>query len=262
MLSQIANSLLFAPNVLVAATVVALVLLLCKRTILGTLTLAFGLVWVLAWSLPVTTLYAGGWLEKRYAQNTTVEMQTADAIVVLGGHVQGNRSNWFEPYDRQSVISRESRAAALFFDGRAPLIILSGGALEGNISDTATMSRSLQKLGIPNDVIIEETQSQNTLENAELTDQTLRSLQKKTIFLVTSALHMPRAMLAFESTGIKAWPAPLPAQIKWSQSSSQHRWLPSVQTLLASRSIIKEYVGLLVYWSETTFSANRSMHSQ
>lgn len=181
-MNQFANSLLFAPNVLVAAAVLALVLLLFKRTITGTLTLAFGLLWVLAWSLPITTLYAGGWLENRYAQHPTVENQSADAIVVLGGHVQGNRSNWFEPYDRESVVNRESRAASLYFAGRAPLIILSGGALEGNISDTATMARSLQKLGIPDDVIIQETESKNTLENAELTDQTLRSLQRKASF--------------------------------------------------------------------------------
>ncbi len=261
MLTQIANSLLFAPNVLVAAAIIALVLMLFKRTITGALTLAFGLLWVLAWSLPITTLYAGGWLEKRYAQPTNLEMPLADAIVVLGGHVQGNRSNWFEPYDRQSVVNRESRAASLYFAGRAPLIILSGGALEGNISDTASMARSLQKLGIPDDAIIQETQSQNTLENAELTDQTLRSLQKKSIFLVTSALHMPRAMLAFESTGIKAWAAPLPPQISWAQKPSQSTWLPDLHTLLASRSIIKEYAGLLVYWAETTFNTNQSVNS-
>jgi uncharacterized SAM-binding protein YcdF (DUF218 family) len=261
MLNQIANSLLFAPNVLVAAAVIALVLLLFKRTLMGSLTLAFGILWVLAWSLPITTLYAGGWLEKRYAQHQNIEMQSADAIVVLGGHVQGNRSNWFEPYDRESVVSRESRAASLYFAGRAPLIILSGGALEGNISDTANMARSLQKLGIPNKAIIQETQSKNTLENAELTDQTLRSLQKKSIFLVTSALHMPRAMLAFETTGIQAWPAPLPPQIRWTQETGQHKWWPDLHTLLASRSIIKEYAGLLVYWGETTFNTNQSVNS-
>lgn len=255
-MNQFANSLLFAPNVLVVAAIVALVLLLFKRTIMGTLTLALGLLWVLAWSLPITTLYAGGWLENRYAQHPTAEKQSADAIVVLGGHVQGNRSNWFEPYDRQSVVNRESRAASLYFAGRAPLIVLSGGALEGNISDTATMARSLQKLGIPSQVIIQETESKNTLENAELTDQTLRSLQKKSIFLVTSALHMPRAMLAFESTGIKAWPAPLPPQIRWIKERGLRIWLPNLQTLLASRSIIKEYAGLLVYWGETTLNTN------
>lgn len=255
-MNQFANSLLFAPNVLVVAAIVALVLLLFKRTIMGTLTLALGLLWVLAWSLPITTLYAGGWLENRYAQHPTAENQSADAIVVLGGHVQGNRSNWFEPYDRQSVVNRESRAASLYFAGRAPLIVLSGGALEGNISDTATMARSLQKLGIPSQVIIQETESKNTLENAELTDQTLRSLQKKSIFLVTSALHMPRAMLAFESTGIKAWPAPLPPQIRWIKERGLRIWLPNLQTLLASRSIIKEYAGLLVYWGETTLNTN------
>jgi hypothetical protein len=63
-------------------------------------------------------------------------------------------------------------------------------------------------------------------------------------------------MLAFETTGIQAWPAPLPPQIRWTQETSQHKWWPDLHTLLASRSIIKEYAGLLVYWGETTFSSN------
>jgi len=249
MFSQLSTSLLFAPNVLVVTIVFALFLFLIKRKLIASLVLLFGLTWVLAWSMPVTALYAGGWLENRHSQQTpNLEKPTVDAIVVLGGHVQGNRANWFEPYDRQSVISRESRAASLYFAGRAPLILLSGGALEGNISDTATMARSLQQMGIPAEAIVQETQSQNTLENAELTDQTLSALQKKRILLVTSAIHMPRAMLAFESTSIEAWPAPLPAQIKWNSPPQRSIWQPDLQTLLASRSIIKEYAGLLFYW--------------
>lgn len=251
MLNQLTNSLLFPPNVFVLAAVLALVLFLFKRSILGSLMLTLGLLWVLAWSLPVTTVYAGGWLEDRYAQHPNLDKPTVDAIVVLGGHVQGNRANWFEPYDRQSVVNRESRAAALYFAGRAPLILLSGGALEGDVSDTATMARSLQQLGIPAQAILQETQSKNTLENAELTEVTLSALEKKHILLVTSALHMPRAMLAFESTSIEAWPAPLPAQIKWNHATDRLLWTPDLHTLLASRSIIKEYVGLLYYWSGT-----------
>lgn len=254
MLSQLTNSLLFAPNVVVVAVVIALVFFLFKKFFLGGLTLTVGLLWVLAWSLPITTLYAGGWLENRYSQHPDMDDRTVDAIVVLGGHVQGNRSNWFEPYDRQSVVNRETRAASLYFAGRAPLILLSGGALEGDVSDTATMARSLQQLGIPAEAIIQETQSKNTLENAELTGQILRPMQKKRILLVTSALHMPRAMLAFESTAILAWPAPLPAQIQWRQSADRFIWKPDLHTLLASRSIIKEYAGLLFYWGQNHFN--------
>lgn len=249
-LNQFSYSLLFPPNVMLVLFVIAVLLLLLRRRYLASFTFLLGLLWVLAWSIPVTTLYAGSWLESRYTFQPKLESPTVDAIVVLGGHIQGNRPNWFEPYDKQSIVSRESRAASLYLAGRAPLILLSGGALEGNISDTATMARSLRSMGIPPNAIIEETQSQNTRENATLTDQALSTLQKKSVLLVTSALHMPRAMAAFESTSIQATAAPLPAQIKWKPEFVQSPWQPNLQTLLASRSIIKEYAGLILYWIE------------
>jgi|AntAceMinimDraft_13_1070369.scaffolds.fasta_scaffold50468_1 uncharacterized SAM-binding protein YcdF (DUF218 family) len=256
LLSQISHGLLFPPNVMLATFVLAVLLVFLKRKFLAGLTFTLGFLWMLAWSLPITTLAAGGWLENRYTFQPELETSTVDAIVVLGGHVQGNRVNWFEPFDESAVVSRESLAASLYLAERAPLIVLSGGALEGNISDTATMARSLRQLGIPADAIIEETQSQNTRENATLTDQTLRSLKKKRLLLVTSALHMPRAMAAFDSTSVQATAAPLPAQIQWKSNFNRSPWQPDMQTLLASRSIIKEYAGLLLYWIQSLFSGN------
>jgi len=249
MLSKVLYSLLFPPNVLLGLTVVSVLLLLIFRWRWVPLTLLLiGLLWVLAWSLPATTIYSGRILEQRYPQLEASAYPKVEVIVVLGGHIQGNRINWFEAYDKQSVISRESLAAALYFANRAPLILLSGGALDGNVSDTASMARSLIRLGIPAQAILQETLSQNTWENAELTDQTLRSLEKKSILLVTSALHMPRAVTAFQNTNIAVTPAPLPPQIAWRPRHSHSIWSPNLHTLMASSSIIKEYAGLIVYW--------------
>jgi len=249
MMSSLAYSMLFPPNVLVALVVLAVFLLLIKRRGSAMACLLAGLFWVLIWSLPITTIMAGGWLEHRFAQRPADQYPTAQAIVVLGGHIQGNRRNWFEPYEAANVVGRETLAAELYEAGRAPLILLSGGALVGNISDTANMARNLQGAGIPTDAILQETQSQSTLENAVLTQETLRKRRINRILLVTSALHMPRAMAAFEHTNIAVTAAPLAPQIKLPENIIQNPWSPDLHTLLASRSIIKEYAGLLVYWA-------------
>ncbi|UOD51490.1 YdcF family protein [Orrella daihaiensis] len=248
MVSSLAYSLLFPPNVLVALVVLAVLLLLIKRRILAITCLLFGLAWVLLWSLPITTVFSGGWLEHRYPAREPAAYPQAQAIVVLGGHIQGNRRNWFEPYDRINVVGRESLAADLYKADRAPLIVLSGGALEGNISDTASMARSLERAGIPAQAIVQETESQSTLENAELTQKTLKKLNLDRVLLVTSALHMPRAMAAFDGTSVAVTPAALPPQIRLDGSTPQTNWSPDLHTLLASRSIIKEYAGLVIYW--------------
>ena len=248
MLNSLAYSLLFPPNVLVALVVLAVFLLLIRKRISAIACLLFGLSWVLVWSLPLTTLATGGWLESRFPASNPGQYPQAQAIVVLGGHIQGNRRNWFEPYDRANVVGRESLAAELYLANRAPLIILSGGALEGNISDTANMARSLERSGVPGHAVLQETESQSTLENAELTQKTLGAMGLNQILLVTSALHMPRAMAAFDNTGITVTAAPLAPQIKLDDASATANWSPDLHTLLASRSIIKEYVGLMVYW--------------
>lgn len=250
MLNSLAYSLLFPPNVLVAFVVLAVLLLLLRKRADAIFCLLLGLGWVLAWSLPVTSLMAGGWLENRFPARNPATYSQAQAIVVLGGHIQGNRRNWFEPYDRANVLGRESLAAELYLANRAPLIVLSGGALEGNVSDTANMARALERSGVPPEAILQETESQSTLENAKLTQMTLQKLGVDHILLVTSALHMPRALLAFDNTSISVSPAPLPPQIKLDDSTTQMAWMPDLHTLLASRSIIKEYAGLVVYWFE------------
>ena len=247
-MSNLAYSFLFAPNVLVALVVLAVFLLMIRRRITAIVCLLAGLFWVLMWSLPVTTMVAGGWLENRFAQRSPELYPQAQAIVVLGGHIQGNRRNWFEPYERANVIGRETLAAALYQAQRAPLVLLSGGALVGNISDTANMARNLEGAGVPAEAILQETESQSTLENAVLTQETLAKLNLDRILLVTSALHMPRAMAAFDHTQITVTAAPLPPQIVLNNDLAKQPWSPDLHTLLASRSIIKEYAGLLLYW--------------
>ena len=135
-----------------------------------------GLLWVLVWSLPETSLYLGGKLETRYHYQLSETLPKADVIVVLGGNIQGNRANWFEPYNRATATDRVDRAAELYFAGRAPKIILSGGALEGRVSDARAMARTLRQKGVPESAVILENEARNTYENALLTQSLLTSM--------------------------------------------------------------------------------------
>jgi uncharacterized SAM-binding protein YcdF (DUF218 family) len=242
------NGLLYPPNLSFLLLTIACVALFLRKRFFSVMLIGVAIIWIVMWSLPVTTLVAGGFLEDRYASLAAKDYPTADAIVVLGGHIQGNRSNWFTPYDKQMVRSRETLAAELFRAQRAPVIVLSGGALEGPIGDTNNMARNLVQNGIPERVIVLETSSQNTFENALLTQKTLSALEKKRILLVTSALHMPRSMAAFEKQPIEVTAAPLPKQITVPHLRPLNIWQPDALTLESSRSILKEYLGLFVYW--------------
>ena len=203
--------------------------------------------WLVLWSLPVTSVKVGSFLEEQYAVSSYDELPTADAIVVLGGNTAANRQNWFEEtLDSESAFRRVDMAQKLYAAGKAPKVIVSGGANEGIISEARGMEFALRNLGVPADAIIREDHSQTTRENALYTKKTMAEHQINSVLVVTSALHMPRAMGVFNHLGITAYAAPNPPQIVVpSDEPDFSLYKPNKRALAASRSIIKEY---LCYW--------------
>ncbi len=242
------TNLIIPINLCIALIVAGVVLGLLRWRKTAAALVAAGLIWVLAWSLPATSLWLGGALEHRYPYQDPQQAPTADAIVVLGGNTANGRANWFLPYDKDTAIMRVDTAADLYLAGRAPKVVLSGGALEGNVSEAQGMAHRMRQHGVPDSALVLENASRNTYENAALTEDTLRANEIKKVLLVTSALHMPRSMAAFSKQGVQAIAAPAPPQIVLPPDSTLSPWLPDARTLDASRSIIKEYAGLLVYW--------------
>lgn len=207
-----------------------------------------GVAWAAAWSLPVTSLWLGGSLERLYPYHAPADLPKADAIVVLGGNTANDRPNWFLPYERETAVRRFQTAAQLYLAGRAPRIVLSGGALSGEVSEAQGMAHALRLSGIPESALILENFSRTTYENATLTEDELKDRHIGTVLLVTSALHMPRAMAAFRKQGVTAIAAPSQPQIVLPAEQPLSPWLPDQRAFDASRSIIKEYSGLFVYW--------------
>jgi uncharacterized SAM-binding protein YcdF (DUF218 family) len=243
-----ANLLLYPPGLCLILLAVAVLLSLIKQRALAIILSVVALCWVMAWSLPVTTLFLGGLLESRHPYKDPKDLPRADVIVVFGGQTQGNRANWFEPYNRATAIDRIDRAEALYLAGRAPRILLSGRAREGKVSEAQIMARILRQRGIPDSALLLENDSRNTSENARFTDITMRGQKLKSALLVTSALHMPRALASLEKRGIKVTSAGSGPQIVLPVSNTPNIWLPQLRSLDASRTIIKEYLGILGYW--------------
>src|SRR5690606_9233210 len=111
------------------------------------------LAWALFWSLPASSLWAGGRLEQLYPQQDPALAPASPAIVVLGGSTANGRRNWFEPYDRATARARVDTAVELYHEERSPLVVVSGAALDGKVSEARIMALSLQEQGVPSEAI-------------------------------------------------------------------------------------------------------------
>ena len=207
--SSYLTNLIIPFNLCMTLVVIGLVLGLFRLRKTGGALIVAGLLWALAWSLPATSVWLGGALESRYPHLSPEQSPTADAIVVLGGNTANGRANWFLPYEKDKAVVRIDIAAQLYLAGRAPKVLLSGGALEGDVSEARGMAHAIRQQGVPETALILENSSRTTYENAAMTeDQLARGIGK---ILVTSALHMPRAMAAFAKQGVVAIAAPAAA---------------------------------------------------
>ncbi len=200
-------------------------------------------------------------LEWRYAPppGEVTAIPHADAIVVLGGATRT------PGYPRPTAEVNEAGdrllyAAWLYQNGAAPTIVLSGGnppwSGPQGLSEAEVMADLLDRMGVPQTALLLETDSWNTYENAAASLKLLKAHGIKTIILVTSALHMPRAYATFNIPEITVTPAPTDfwvSQAEWNYytqpklSVQLMNLLPSAQDLALTTQAIKEYIGIVVY---------------
>ena len=90
-------------------------------------------------------------------------------------------------------------------------LVLSGGAVFGSQSSARVMAEAAAALGVNPKVLVLETESRDTEEEASLIQ---RMVKKDRFILVTSAAHMPRSMTHFRKLGLEPIPAPADFQAK------------------------------------------------
>lgn len=211
-----------------------------RRT--GTTLLVLALAWLWAWSTPALSEAFQEHVERPYPEVPVEALPRADAIVLLGGGMAPAAHGRLHP-DLGSAADRVWHAARVFRAGKAPILLASGGSDPAVTpsSEAASMAALLVELGIPSSAIVQETRSRTTGENARFAAELLRPRQARSILLVTSALHMPRAVLEFERQGFRVIPAA--ADHAQTQYAGVQLWLPDAGALHDSARTWKEVVG-------------------
>ncbi|MGB3136520.1 MAG: YdcF family protein [Nodosilinea sp.] len=196
-------------------------------------------------------------LEWRY-QDTT-DLPEAQAIVVLGGAInpQFPPRPWIDVRDEGD---RVLHGARLYLEGKAPLLVFSGGRItwgqSQSRSEAADMVELAAALGVPRSAMLTEPDSLNTFENAAYTQVLLANRDVERILLVTSAMHMPRSLAIFRKQGFEAIPAPTDFHVaKVPRDPAQTTWqgrtlslIPQTENLHYLTRALKEYLGIVIYW--------------
>ena len=201
------------------------------------------LVWLWVWSMPALSHWLRDTLEGQFPPLAMKDVPQAKALVVLGGGVlpPSGRST---DSNLQASADRIWYAARLYHAGKAPLLLLSGGsdAQRDAYSEARAMAILLQDLGVPPQALVLEEASRNTLQNATFSATALKARGINGILLVTSALHMPRAISLFAAQGLQAIPAPTDFDTVLVVSGPLV-WMPDAGALEGSGQAMKEWVG-------------------
>lgn len=133
----------------------------------------------------------------------------ADAIVVLGNRPPVDERGQVRPELRRRV----ETGVRLWREGRAPLLVMTGGLAPSGHVEAEVMRELAVSLGVPREAIRVEGRSQDTIENAGFTLALLcgdRATCEPHLLVVSSPFHLPRAEELFACAGARVALAPTP----------------------------------------------------
>ncbi len=219
------------------------------------LLVALAILWLSSINWTAATLVRS--LETRYLPSQ--ELPPLEVAVVLSGgtHPQLTPRPLVEVNEGGDRILY---AAWLYQQGKVEKLLLTGGSIEflnpGMGSAAEDMVDLFSMLGVPEEALWLETEAQNTYENAVFSAEMLEEAGIERVYLVTSAMHMPRSVAMFAQQGVEVIPAPTDFAMpdaEWDYlfnanlASQFFNLLPQSSNLFMTTKALKEYIGLMVY---------------
>lgn len=203
-------------------------------------------IWLWVWSTPKAALWLGSTLEYQHPIQPLAALPVVDALVVLGGATDAPVPPWFPEPNLGAAADRIVFAAKLWHAGKAPHVLYSGGSGPYSEPESSTGQKLMGLMGVPASAIEQEARSSTTRENAAFSAPLLRARGVRRALLVTSAWHLPRALVDFRAAAPEIeWIAAGCDQHAFSeQGYPGNRWMPNTDALDFSRMMFKEWLGI------------------
>lgn len=136
--------------------------------------------------------------------STRDEARPADAIVVLGAAQYDGRPS-------PVLEARLAHALALWQQGLAPLVVVTGGKQPGDrFTEAAAAAGWLTRRGVPDEQVLREVQGSNSWESLAAAARILRDRAAERVVLVSDGFHAMRIKGIASEVGLEAYVSPVP----------------------------------------------------
>lgn len=169
---------------------------------------------------------------------------TYDAAIVLGGGIDPSASARSGEPELNPSGDRLVAGLLLLRSGRVRNLLLSAGGADPSRRVEADWGGLLwRRAGLPDDRVVLERVSRNTRENAVQSARIVRERGWKTLLLVTSAMHMPRAAASLREAGLDVDLLPVDHRT----GEEARSLLPRAEALERSTEALRELAGRVIY---------------
>ncbi|WP_242602116.1 YdcF family protein [Legionella nagasakiensis] len=166
-------------------------------------------------------------------------------IVVLGGGQAQYKTSQDHNLLYSASIRRLMEAVRLYRQLPGAKLLLSGGEYGGKTAEALRLAALTSWFAIPQEDVILESGSMNTEEQARAIKLWVNN---SPFYLVTSAIHMPRAMALCRTQGLKSIAAPTDFTYYWYDERWQKTYLPNPNNLVYLNIAWHEMLGRAWAW--------------
>ncbi len=171
-----------------------------------------------------------------------------DAVVILSGFIGKDKSNNSLSFSEGA--DRLTEGLILYRKGHVNKIIISGGT--GSLVDDAresVLAKSflVENCGVPDSVILIDSISRNTYENAVESKKIIERNHIKTALMITSAWHMRRALGCFKKIGLNVEIHPTDGFYRMQAYYPTDLIIPVTRNLGRWEILIHEIAGVIIY---------------
>ncbi len=214
------------------------------RRRVGRVLLAVGLAGLLVFAMPMVSGTLMSSLERGLPTTPPPDDKPAAIVILSGDQADVLEAGVETTMVGHLTLERERAGAALARQTGLPVLVTGGVIDPGSATLATIMAKSLkQDFGV--EVKWKEERSVDTWQNAAFSAAILRNAGIHSVYLVTHAWHMRRALIAFHAAGLVATAAPV--AMDEPPKFGLHSLVPLVSSWQASFYALHEWVGTAWY---------------